>query len=103
MVIEWLKFRVPEDKRERFIQCDLEIWTPFLEQCPGFLTKEVWIQPDRPQEVVMMIRWHSREEWKSISAKDLKQVGQEFDQALGFDYDMVESQEYQVRRFPRPS
>ncbi len=100
MVIEWLKFRVPEGKREQFIQCDLEIWTPFLEQCPGFLTKEVWIQPDQSQEVVMMIRWHSREEWKSIPAKDLKQVTQQFDQALSFDYDMMASKEYQVRRFP---
>ncbi len=100
MVIEWLKFSVPEDKRELFIQHDLEVWTPFLEQCPGFLTKEVWIQPDQPQEVVIMIRWNSREQWKSISVKDLKQIEQQFDQSISFDYEMVESQDYQVRRFP---
>lgn len=102
MVIEWMKFKVPEDKREQFIQRDLEIWSPFLEQCPGFLSKEVWIQPDQDQEVIMVIRWNSREEWQSIPTQDLEQIEHQFGQALSFEYDMVASRDYQVRRFPQP-
>ena len=99
MVIEWLKFQVASEFREVFIQTDAAIWTTALESYPGFLGKMVWTNPDNPSEIVLVIHWASREEWKAIPQADLEQIDQEFDQAIEFDYEWLESKEYQVRRF----
>jgi uncharacterized protein (TIGR03792 family) len=101
MVIELLRFKVPSQKREIFIQKDDEIWTVALAKYPGFLGKEVWINPNAPEEVTMVIQWATREQWKAIPEKDLNVIYQEFDKTLGFAYQMVESSEYQVRKFPQ--
>ncbi|MFB2935131.1 TIGR03792 family protein [Aerosakkonemataceae cyanobacterium BLCC-F154] len=100
MVIEWLKFQVDLERREEFIQKDMEIWTPVLAQSPGFLAKEVWINPDSPAEVIFVIHWASHEQWKSVSQKLLDETEQRFAEAMGNSYQMLESQEYQVRKFP---
>ncbi|WP_425469059.1 TIGR03792 family protein, partial [Pediococcus acidilactici] len=50
MVIEWLKFKVVSN-RERFVQKDAEIWTEALARYPGFLGKEVWLNPKESTEV----------------------------------------------------
>ncbi|MCG8362711.1 MAG: TIGR03792 family protein [Pseudanabaenales cyanobacterium] len=99
MVIEWLKFRVAPEFREAFIQKDTDIWTTALASYPGFLGKMVWINPNDPTEIVLVIHWATREAWKVIPQADLDQVDQQFDQAIEFDYEWVESKEYQVRRF----
>ncbi|HEY9878977.1 MAG TPA: TIGR03792 family protein [Leptolyngbyaceae cyanobacterium] len=100
MVIEWLKFRMAPENRERYVQLDTEIWTTALQNYPGFVSKEVWIDPEDTEVVICVIRWRSREQWKSISEAELAEVTRTFDEALGFSYDMVESKEFQVRRFP---
>ena len=52
MVIEWLKFRVDSKSREKFIQKDEVIWTASLSTYPGFLGKEVWIEPNEADTVI---------------------------------------------------
>ncbi len=99
MVIEWLKFRVAPEFRELFIQKDTDIWTTALERYPGFLGKMVWIDPHDSEEIVLVIHWATREEWKAIPQADLDQIDQRFAQAIEFDYEWVEAKEYQVRRF----
>ena len=100
MVIEWLVFQMEPIHRATFIERDTEIWTVALQDYPGFLSKEVWIAPDSPDQVILVIRWATREQWKAIPESDLAIIAAAFDQALGFDYAMVSSDEYQVRRFP---
>lgn len=100
MVIEWLKVKVPVEQREFYIQKDAEVWNPFLAKCPGFISKETWINPEQPEEVVLMIRWASRAQWESVPADELKQVEAQFLQVLGTDYPIVEMKQYQVRKFP---
>ena len=103
MVIEWLKFKVKEKSREEFIHQDRLIWTDFLSSTSGFLGKEVWIDPRNPEHIILVIRWNTREEWKSISAEDLKKVTQHFDAVmnqLNIQYQSIGFAEYQVRRFP---
>lgn len=102
MVIEWLKFRLAPEHRETYIELDTEIWTAALRQYPGFVSKEVWIDPTDSATVVFVIRWASREQWKAISAAELDRIAARFDAALGFAYEMVASGEFQVRRFPAP-
>jgi uncharacterized protein (TIGR03792 family) len=98
MTIEWLKFRISPELRERFVQQDAAIWTPFLAQYPGFISKEVWISPDDLSEVVQVIHWESFEQWQAIPAADLQRVEAEFAAAMGESYELIESKQYQVRK-----
>lgn len=100
MVVEWLKFRVPAQQRERYVQLDSEIWTPALSRYPGFLSKETWLDSLDDEIVVLIIRWRTREEWKAIPESDLADIEARFDEAIGFDYTLEAAREYQVRRFP---
>ena len=103
MVIEWLKFRVDPDSREQFIQQDEAIWTAALATYPGFLGKEVWIEPNDSDEVIFTIRWQTREQWKSIPASDLAKIEQRFStkmREMNIKYKMIESKEFQIRKFP---
>ncbi len=97
MVIELLKVEVAE--REKYLQKDRQIWTKAIAQFPGFISKEVWLNPHVPTEVVLIIRWRSREEWKSISVQVLEEIERQF--ALEMDsssYKILESVEYQVAK-----
>lgn len=100
MVIEWLKFRVNEELRERFVQLDSDIWTTALARQDGFLGKEVWISSARLDEVITVIRWSTADAWYSVPSHELEQAEQQFSAAMGPDtYELLESQEYQVRKF----
>lgn len=103
MVIEWLKFKVDSDSREQFIQQDEKIWTAALSTYPGFLGKEVWIEPNALGKVVFIIRWQTREQWKSIPEKDLREIEQKFSRVMremNIRYQMTESKEFRIRKFP---
>jgi uncharacterized protein (TIGR03792 family) len=95
MVIEWLKFRVAPELREAFIQKDEEVWTAAFKQVTGYLGKEVWIDPDN-NDVVIMIRWESMAIWKSIPKAEIALLEQ---QMGSLNLPIIESRAYQVRRF----
>lgn len=101
MVIEWLKIQVPAELREKYIQKDEEVWTAFLASCPGFLGKEVWINPQIPTEVVLVIQWANRQAWKAVPEDALEKTEQLFNQVMGAEYPIIEAGEYQVRKFPQ--
>ena len=95
MVIEWLKFKVPQEKWEQFIQRDQEVWTAGLKSWDGFLGKEIWVDPVE-NEVVMLIRWETREKWKAVPQSTID----ELDAKMGdLQIAIAESREYQVRKF----
>jgi uncharacterized protein (TIGR03792 family) len=100
MVIEWLTFEVDPEYRETFVQIDDQIWTSSLSQYPGFISKEVWISPEYLGQVVLVVHWQTREQWKAIPQEELDAIEQRFSQAVSFDYALVEVREYQVRRYP---
>jgi len=103
MVVEWLEFQVDEELREQFIQKDEAIWTAALSTYPGFIGKEVWIEPNALGKVVFAIRWQTREQWKSIPVKDLIAIEQDFAKVMvqmKIKYKMIESKEFQIRKFP---
>ena len=102
MVIEWLKVRVAPELREKYIQKDDEIWTAALSRYPGFLGKQVWIDPKKPDEVTLVIQWESKQAWDSVDAHHMKETEERFNQAVGKDtHAFIETGEYQVRKFPR--
>lgn len=102
MVIEWLKFKVTPEIREKFIKKDEAIWTATLSKQPGFLGKEVWLAPTIADEVIFAIRWQTREQWKAVPIELLTATEEKFAAAMGRDnYQMIESKEYQIRKFPK--
>jgi uncharacterized protein (TIGR03792 family) len=95
MIIEWLKFKVPAEKCEKFILRDEEVWTAGLKSFIGYLGKEVWVDAVE-NEVVMLIRWETREQWKSVP----QSIIDELDAKMGdLQMPLAESREYQVRKF----
>lgn len=96
MVIEWLKFRMDPAQRDRYLAIDDDIWTTALEAYPGFVDKTTWLQPGHDDEVIFVISWATRQQWKAIPEDELEDINQRFDAALGFDYEMLESKEFFV-------
>lgn len=99
MVIEWLTFAIAPEHRETFIRLDSDIWTAALSQYPGFMGKEVWISPDLSDQVVSVIHWQTREQWKAIPEADLAEIDRRFKAALQVNYRLIDAREYQVRRY----
>lgn len=101
MVIEFLKFRVGPDFREDFIKIDEEIWTNQLKTYSGFLGKETWCNsaPEKNNEIIIVIRWQSHQQWKSIPLEDLAKIEQQFAQKMqGKNYEMIEAKEYTLEK-----
>ena len=98
MIVEWLKFRMEPAQRQHYIDSDSAIWTPALSQYPGFIDKVAWLDPAHEDEVIFVIRWASREQWKAIDEDELTAITQRFDAAFGEPYDMLESKEF----YPQP-
>ncbi len=97
--IELLKIKVPPAQREEYIHKDAEIWTAALANYPGFLGKQVWLNPNDPTEVILVIHWETREQWKAILQAELDAIEQKFNQELGFNSQIVEVCEYKVQSF----
>jgi uncharacterized protein (TIGR03792 family) len=97
MVIEWLKFRVAEKSRAKFLEKDAEIWTSALIKYHGFKNKEVWLNPNKKDEIILVIHWQSREDWSAVPADVLQQTENAFSLAMGEDkYQMLEALEYRI-------
>jgi uncharacterized protein (TIGR03792 family) len=96
MVIEWLRFQVPEAWHDRFLQADAAIWTGFLQTCPGYLGKQVWRSPEQRHELILVIQWATREQWKAIAPEILAQVAAAFEAELGQSFELGPVQEYEV-------
>lgn len=97
MVIELLIVEVAAKDREKYLQIDRETWTKAIAQFPGFINKEVWLNPHAPTEVNLIIRWRSREEWKAISVQLLEETERQFALKMGNTrHKIIELVEYQV-------
>ena len=72
MVVELLRFTVPPEQREAFIERDAEVWTPVLAARPGFLGKMALADRNDPGQVVFVTQWESLEHWQSFP-DDLRQ------------------------------
>jgi uncharacterized protein (TIGR03792 family) len=97
MVIEWLKIHVTPEQREYYIQKDAEIWTVALAKYPGFLGKEVWLNPDNMTEIILVIHWETIEQWQAIPAHELQEIEAQLAKAMGnAEHKIVESARYQV-------
>jgi uncharacterized protein (TIGR03792 family) len=79
MIVEFLRIACPLEKREAFIERDHVVWTRGLMTQPGFLGKEVWLNPHKPDEVVLAIHMESWEHLRAIPREWCEQT----DAAMG--------------------
>ena len=79
MVVEFLTFRVPADRRREGIDREGDVWSTFLEAQPGFVRKELWESAEADGEVHAVIWWEGYEPWKAISMETVAEV----DEAMG--------------------
>jgi|GEM_PF-181313 len=99
-VIEWLTFKVASKSREKFIALDQKIWTNFLAKQPGFLSKEVWLNSNKLDQITLVTHWQTLKQWKSIPQQKRDEIEQHFFQAMTPDqYILIESKMYQIRKF----
>ena len=77
-VVEHLRLRVPEHSRENWMVAERGSWEPWLDKQPGFLGRELFWDP-ATEEGTLLIRWSSREAWKSISMAEVEQVQERFE------------------------
>lgn len=98
MIVEWIRFKVAPNYRERFVQIDHDVWTAFLTTCPGFIRKEVWISPDEPSEVILAIHWATLAQQQAIAPADLDKTDQQFITKLGVPFQLLDIKLYQLRK-----
>jgi len=98
MVVEYLKVQVEPEEVDRFIQCDAEIWTPVLLRYPGFHHKQVWRNAQNPGEIVMVLWWETRTEWKAVPAAVLEETDRLFVAAMGRTVPFVQTGEYTIEQ-----
>ena len=78
VVVEHLRLQVPQESREHWMAAERGSWEPWLKQQPGFLGRDLFWDP-ATEEGTLLIRWSSREEWKSISMEEVETVQERFE------------------------
>ena len=74
MVIEYLTFHIDPTERDTWMAAEEVTWSRFLEQQPGFVAKQMWVERDRPDEVIAVITWQDEASWHAIPADELAAV-----------------------------
>ena len=74
MVIEFLTFDVDPGERDEWLTVEEATWSRFLEQQPGFVRKQMWVEEGNPGQVHAMIEWTSRAEWHAVTGEAVQAV-----------------------------
>ena len=78
-VVEHLRVQVPAEAREAWLEAERGSWEPWLQQQEGYLGRDLLWDAER-EEGTLLIRWASREQWKSISEEEVEAVQERFEQ-----------------------
>ena len=77
-VVEHLRLQVPHESRGQWMLAERGSWEPWLKQQPGFLGRDLFWDP-ATEEGTLLIRWSSREAWKSIPIAEVETVQERFE------------------------
>ena len=77
-VVEHLRLKVPAASRDAWLEAERLSWEPWLRDRPGFMGRELLWDPER-QEGVLLIRWRTRQAWKTIPQEEIDAVQERFD------------------------
>ncbi len=74
MVVEFLTFTIDPSERAAWLPIEERSWSRFLERQNGFISKQLWMERDRPDEVYAVIFWESEALWHAIPKEELAAV-----------------------------
>jgi uncharacterized protein (TIGR03792 family) len=77
-VVEHLRVSVSADARAAWLRAETLTWEPWLRRQSGFLGRELFWDEER-QEGILLIRWASRTQWKSIRSEEVDAVQRQFE------------------------
>ena len=77
-VVGHMRLKVPQESRDHWMVAERGSWEPWLKQQPGFLGRDLFWDP-ATEEGTLLIRWNSREAWKSISMAEVETVQERFE------------------------
>jgi uncharacterized protein (TIGR03792 family) len=77
-VVEHLRVLVSADARAAWLRAETLTWEPWLRRQRGFLGREL-IWDETREEGILLIRWASREQWKSIASEEVDAVQRQFE------------------------
>jgi uncharacterized protein (TIGR03792 family) len=96
MVIEWLRYQVPQELHDTFLKADAAIWTTMLSQQAGFIGKQIWFSPEIPNELNLIIQWQTKEHWQAIPEARLLETQEAFVQKVGQIFTLLGVLEYEI-------
>jgi uncharacterized protein (TIGR03792 family) len=71
MIVEFLTFDVEADVRAEWMEVDARTWTRYLENRPGFISKQLWVQRGTPHQVHAIIMWSDLDSWHAIPHEEM--------------------------------
>ena len=109
--VEVLVFQVDPNDVEQFLQIDHEVWTLGEAASLGegdipFLSKEVWLNDERPGEVTIVFVWPDQAHWDAVGADAIQaRLTSEFERRFPKPFELVrsihEEQAFGVHRWSR--
>lgn len=109
--VEVLVFQVDPADVEQFLRVDHEVWT--LGEAASldgneipFLSKEVWLNDERPGEVTIVFVWPDKANWDAVGADAIQQrLTNEFEERFRRPFELVraihEEQAFGLHRWSR--
>lgn len=87
-IIEMLVVNVQAGDMERYLTVDNQIWTSFLRQQDGFISKHNLLSThsstNNATEVYHIIEWQSYDQWKKIPVEQLTNITGQFIETFGY-------------------
>ncbi len=78
LIVEYIRLSVPSKDRRAWLIAEGKTWEPWLAEKEGFVNRELlWDQ--KKQEATLLIRWSTKEKWKSIPQSEIDQVQENFE------------------------
>lgn len=74
MVVEYLTFAVEPGELARWLEVEERIWSRFLEEQPGFVRKQMWVERGDEPHVHAVIWWRDMDAWQAVGADAVARV-----------------------------
>ena len=104
-------FQVDPDHVEQFLRVDHEVWTLGEAASLGgseipFLSKEVWLNDERPGEVTIVFVWPDKAHWDAVGADVIQhRLTRQFEERFSNPFQLVravhEEQSFGIHRWSR--
>ena len=77
-VVEYLRLHVPADNLQAWLQAEEGSWSVWLRDQKGFIGRQLFWDKEN-NEGLILIRWSSRKDWKSISRDEMDLIQGQFE------------------------